>query len=734
MVKGTPNPADATGMTELDAAAAWDQSSPWNFEGESAPLTTTTSSSTLIEGRTFCIAGSTGDMTSAGAQGLFFLDTRYVNQFQLLLDGEPVESLGIDQSAAFEASFVGRHVGSSTAADVPTVVIRKRAIGKGMTERIEVRNYGNETLRTVVTLLVDTDFANLFAVKEGRVSPDLEARRRVDGDALWFEPDDGRSLGLKVSSDGPADFVNPGRFDWTVAVEPGGSWSTSVVAEPWLNGAPITSSPGHQVDPRTRIEIWNDKIPEIASDHHATEVCVKKALSDLASLRIFDPAHPEVPVVAAGAPWFMTLFGRDSLIASWMALIVDPDLAVGVLRTLARMQGTTVNPATDEEPGKIMHEIRFSNADSASLDAGELYYGTADATPLFVMLLAEAQRWGVGDDIIEELLPNADRALAWMEDHGDHDGDGYIEYQRSTETGLANQGWKDSWDGIRYGDGRVAEAPIALCEVQAYAYGAYRGRARLADVFGDRETSERCEAKARDLREAFNRDFWLEEEGCFAVGLDADKAPIDSVTSNVGHALWAGIVDADKADRVARRLLEPDMFTGWGIRTLSSNNPGYNPTGYHVGSVWPHDTALVAAGLARYGHHEEAHRIMLGLMDAGAVSGGRLPELMAGFDRDEFGAPMAYPASCSPQAWAAAAPLLLMRWLLRFDPWVDQGRLWVDPLLPAEIGRLSISGIRIGEARIDVQTEGDGLQVDGVPDNLELRHGLRLPDPREAWG
>ena len=416
-----------------------------------------------------------------------------------------------------------------------------------------------------------------------------------------------------------------------------------------------------------------------------------------------------------------------------MALLIDPELALGVVETLAKFQGTKVNPATDEQPGKIMHEIRFSDANSAALEDGELYYGTADATPLFVMLLGELKRWGPVDGAVERMLPHADRALEWMMSHGDSDGDGYIEYERSVETGLANQGWKDSWDGIRYAYGRVATAPIALCAVQAYAYGAYRARARLAEDAGDIETAQRWEDQAAQLQKQFNEDFWLDDKGWFAVGLDADKNPIDSLTSNIGHCLWTGIVDEDKAAIVAKKLMSPEMFTGWGTRTMAANTPGYNPTGYHVGSVWPHDTAIVAAGLMRYDLVEPAHRLMMALLEAGQQSGGRLPELMAGFSRDEFATPIAYPASCSPQAWSAAAPLLLLRWMLRLDPWFGRGRLWVDPVLPPEITRLKVCGIPIGDSRVSVIVENGKVEVEGLPEGVELHRGLRPGKRRDRW-
>jgi glycogen debranching enzyme len=432
-------------------------------------------------------------------------------------------------------------------------------------------------------------------------------------------------------------------------------------------------------------------------------------------------------VVAAGAPWFMTVFGRDSLITSWMALLVDPDLALGVLQTLARFQGSDVDPRSEEQPGRILHEMRFGEAPSLSLGGGNIYYGTADATPLFVMLLGELRRWGLAREVVDELLPNAERALQWIEEFGDADGDGYVEYQRATDRGLSNQGWKDSWDGVRYADGRVAQAPIALCEVQAYVYGAYLARAHFANEMEDIDTYEHYREKAKALKRAFNRDFWLEERGWYAIGLDADKRPIESLTSNMGHCLWSGIIDDDKARIVADKLLSPEMFSGWGVRTLASSMPGYNPISYHCGSVWPHDTAIVAAGLARYGLMEHSERLYTGLIDAGVALGGRLPELFSGLDRDEFARPVGYPTSCSPQAWSAASPLLCLRTILRLDPWVPYGKTWLAPKLPQGIHRLRVAGIPLAGGRVTVEAEGDDVHVEGIPSHIELVTEPRRP-------
>jgi glycogen debranching enzyme len=411
-----------------------------------------------------------------------------------------------------------------------------------------------------------------------------------------------------------------------------------------------------------------------------------------------------------------------------MALLVDPDLALGTLQTLARFQGTKVDPRTEEEPGRILHEMRFGEAASLSLSGGSIYYGTADATPLFVMLMGELRRWGLAREAVDQLLPHVDAAMRWITEYGDRDGDGYVEYQRASDRGLQNQGWKDSFDGIRFANGDLPRAPIALCEVQGYVYAAYLARGYFADESGQTETAHHWRGRAAALKEAFNRDFWLEERGWFAMGLDADKKPIDALASNMGHALWTGIVDEDKAAQVAEHLLSPEMFSGWGVRTLATSMTGYNPVSYHCGSVWPHDNAIIAAGLMRYGRVEEAQRVIMAMLDAARVQGGRLPELFSGLSRDEFPLVVSYPTSCSPQAWASGAPLLFLRTLLRFDPWVPHGKVWLDPVLPERLGDIHVQRIPLAGSRVSVRVGSDGnFTIEGLPEGIELVTRPRHP-------
>jgi len=707
---------------------------PWTFTGDET-LAAAEGAVTLVEGSAFCISRRDGDVAPGTTQGLFFRDTRFLSGMELHLDGFRPEALAAERTSPFSATFVLRNRPATGLADSTLMVLRYRHVGRGMREDLVVRNYGEEPASCSIKLRFSADFANLFAVKEGRARTEGKVELASSADGLHFcHRRDAGERGLRITSAEPAQWVSD-TAAWEVVVPARGSWSTCLQFTPVIEGDDIEprylcGQPVERATPQQRLDRWRQAVPEVDTDDLLLHQAVTKGAEDLGALRIFDPDHPDRAVLAAGAPWFMTLFGRDSLLTSHMALIVDPTLAQDVLLTLARFQGTDVDPRNDEEPGRILHEMRFGAAPSLSLGGGSVYYGTADATPLFVMLLGELRRWGLARDVVDSLLPAADRALDWIADFGDRDGDGYVEYQRATDKGLGNQGWKDSWDAIRFADGRLGRAPIALCEVQGYVYGAYLARAHFADEAGDVATATRYRSKAADLKTAFNRDFWLEDRGWFAMGLDADKKPIDALGSNVGHCLWTGIVDEDKAPLVAARLLSPEMFSGWGIRTLASTMTGYNPVSYHVGSVWPHDNAIIAAGLTRYGFVDEAQRVILAMLDTAMHFGGRLPELFGGLGSDEVPFPVSYPSSCSPQAWAAASPLLFLRSILRLDPWVPHGKIWLDPVLPERIKRLRVARIPIAGRRVTVDIEGDSVSVEGLGPDIE--HVQHPRDPLTA--
>jgi glycogen debranching enzyme len=697
----------------------------WTFAGEPPSLGSAGGTVTLVEGAGFCVCGRTGDIDPDQPHGLFFRDTRLLSRWQLLVDDAPPEPLATMEAEPFATTFVARAQPRAGRADSTLLVLRHRYVGDGMREDLVLRNLAAEPAACTVSLAVGADFADLFEVKESRVRSRGEHRLDAGADGLRFERTwRGDARGARVHAAGWTANAD-GTLTVDVVVPARGEWRSCLQVQPSLEGVELPSryrcdEPVERTVPSQRLREWRQANPVVHTDHRGLAALLERTEEDLGALRIFDPEHPDRVAVAAGAPWFMTVFGRDSLLTAWMALLLDPALALGTLRTLARFQGTEVEPRSDQEPGKILHEMRFGTDSAHSLAGGTVYYGSVDASPLFVMLLGESAAWGADPAAVTELLPAADAALHWIDTYGDRDGDGYVEYERATDRGLRNQGWKDSFDGVTFADGRIADTPIALAEVQGYAYAAYVARSQLAAQAGDDAGARRWATRADCLRAAFNRDFWLPDRGWFALGLDRDKRTIDSLASNMGHCLWTGIIDEDKAAAVAEHLLSPEMFTGWGVRTLGSSMAAYNPMSYHNGSVWPHDNALIAAGLMRYGFVEHAQRIAGGLIEAAAHFGGRLPELFCGFDRTEFEAPIPYPTSCSPQAWAAASPLLLLRSLLRFDPAVPERRVWLAPELPAELGDLSLERVALAGARMSVTVTGGVVRTQGLPPGVEL--------------
>ena len=717
----------------------------WTFDG--APATTMTGDSglvTLLEGTTFCICERSGDVRPGAAQGLFVRDTRLISRLELSINGHAPEGLAAQGHEPFARTFLSRMPPLPGLADSTLLVIRRRELNEGMSERITLRNMSTEPLPVSLRLGVGGDFADVFEVKEGRVAAGRDGGNglavEVDADSIRLSRKVGSSLrGAAITgarTENAQLEVSGSQLTWHAVVPAHGSWSTAVTITPSLDGQELTEfrfSPA-QPDgsrPAQRLAEWRRQSPLVhASDARMADVFAAST-EDLGSLRIFDPDHADRAVIAAGAPWFMTIFGRDSLLTSWMVLPLDPSLALGTMRTLASLQGTKVTPATEEEPGKILHEMRFGMQASLWLGGSSVYYGTVDATPLFVMLLGEMRRWGLERGVVDELLPHADRALDWIVNYGDRDGDGFVEYGRSTELGLANQGWKDSFDGVTFADAAIAEPPIALAEVQGYAYAAFLARSHFSTEREDVDGADYWACKAQELKDKFNREFWIPERGYFALGLDARKRQIDSLASNMGHCLWTGIIDADKAASVARHLTGPDLFSGFGIRTLAASSGAYNPMSYHNGSVWPHDNAICAAGLMRYGFVAEAQQVAAGILEAAEYFGGRLPELFCGFGRDEFAQPVSYPTSCSPQAWASAAPFHLLRTLLRFDPSVPAGKLWCDPAIPARYLPLRIESMHVAGATVCVDVREDGWSLDGLGDVLSLVRSGR--DPETAY-
>jgi glycogen debranching enzyme len=693
--------------------------------GESASIGAGGEAVTLVESATFCLSDRHGDIHGNGSAGLFFRDARVLSRWEMRVDGRAPEPLSVQTPEAFAAQFVLRRAPRPGLADSTLLIVRERLLADGMRETISLHNLDEESTVVTVELLVNADFADLFSVKEGRPAGGGAQMSVVDAELVLQDRSD-MVRGLKVTASG-SPVMSPGAIMWRVVVPARQCAQLELLAQPtWANQSVTrrlrddekleTSAPGR------KIKAWRDTTTTVEADHPVLAQVLTRTESDLGALLIDDDASGGRPFVAAGAPWYMTLFGRDSLLTAWMALPMDVGLSIGTLQQLAETQGRHDDPVTEEQPGRVMHEIRRG---PASIDAlgGNVYYGSVDATPLFVMLLGEAWRWGADDASVRALLPASDAALAWAERYGDGDGDGFIEYRRATDRGLINQGWKDSFDGINDAAGHVADTPIALCEVQAYHYAALLARAELAEAFDDPGRAAHLRSRAEVLKARFLEAFWLPDEGWYAVALDGRKRQIDALTSNVGHCLWAGIATDEHAERIVERFSADDMSSGFGLRTLASTMGAYNPMSYHNGSIWPHDTAIAIAGLMRYAHVPGAvalaERLADGLLDAAAAFGGRLPELYCGFSRTQFSSPVPYPTSCSPQAWASAAPLLLVRSFLRLEPHVPQRRLTVHPRLPTSWGRVALTDLRLGDRTVQIQAEGDDVKVDGLDEQWQ---------------
>lgn len=698
---------------------------------------------TINESTTFFISDESGDVPEGEANGLFVEDTRFLSRFLLRLDGQPLIPLAADQVDYRTAEHFLTNPDLQRAPGSTLGIIRRRSLGTGLREEVSLHNFGDHDLSCTLELLFDVDFAGIFDVKRS-TRVDKEAIRGIgsfittveehgSGARFTYIRDDlHRELVLRLSH---PIAVTPDRCRAEIELAPRETWrlviefATSTTRQSHKDGPDATAHtpPHHEREPASAAV--DDLLPLPRSGASETAVIAsapilhtgsyllrrayERSIEDFAALRLRGEEICQGNLVlAAGIPWYMALFGRDSLIASYQALPFAPDLAAGTLRALASLQGQTLDPERDEEPGKILHEHRFSAM--VGLQRGILdfpYYGSVDSTPLFLILLAAHLRLTGSPELARDLWPNSLRALDWIERYGDPDGDGYLEYSGSSN-GLANQGWKDSWDSVRYRDGSIARGPIALCEVQGYAYAARLGLAFIADELGDPVLAARLRADARQIRVRFNRDFWLPDRGFFAEALDGDKRPVDSLTSNPGHLLWSGIVDEDKARAVAETLLSPSLFSGWGIRTMASGEGGYNPVSYHNGSVWPHDNSLILAGLARYGFTAEAIRIFDGLMTALSHSPDlRLPELFAGYGRDQARKPVEYPSACRPQAWASGSVLLALAAGTGLD--LDGGSLSDelfphDPFLPTGTNEIVLEGFYAGGRRLRLHLQRAG--------------------------
>jgi glycogen debranching enzyme len=594
--------------------------------------------------------------------------------------------------------------------DAKLSVIRRRAVGNGFHEELTILNHENEPVELTVRLDAASDFADLFEVKDalakkGRYSAQVDKRKLV---LSYDRSTYGRSTAISASEKAQIDETG---LTFKITVPGHGSWSTTLdvsIARLMVGQAPgAPEAPQHaQRRMRRDLDRWLDGAPKLQCDWDALRATYHRSLVDLAALRFSPPIAGGRSLPAAGLPWFMAMFGRDSILTSLQALPFAPELAATTLRALGDWQGVGIDDFRDEDPGRILHEMRYGELTAFEERPHSPYYGSADATPLYVVLLDEYELWTGDRAIVRELEMEARAALDWIDQYADLQHNGYISYQRRNEdTGLENQCWKDSWDSISFHDGRLPGFPRATCELQGYAYDAKLRGARLARLaWKDEELATRLEREAADLKRRFNRDFWVEDGQYFALALDPHGAQVDSLTSNNGHLLWSGIVDKSKAKAVARHLLGPRLFSGWGVRTLAEGEGRYNPIGYHVGTVWPFDNSFIAWGLRRYGFKEEAAAVAAGILEAAEFFDGRLPEAFGGYERGETRYPVQYPTACSPQAWSTGAPLLLLRTMLGLEP--EGEHLIVDPALPDTIGHLELLDIPGRWGRIDAFGRG----------------------------
>jgi glycogen debranching enzyme len=692
----------------------------------------------LKRNQLFLLANESGEIQPPGrcALGLFFDDTRMLSHYALRFAGGPPSLLSAQVQRMFQAQIdlaVSDQAFGGSSWDPRNCIhiLRELLLDEGFHERVSLTNYLPRAVDYWLELGLGCDFADIFEVRGWRresrgqyYAPEVDPRSLT----FCYRGRDGGLLRSRVRfREAPSEVTSTGAF-WRFRLEAGARLQFEWEITPDMPGVGRVPSPRPLEERAETLEreydAWAARCSGWQCDVAAFNAMLTHAVEDLRALYIEADGGP---VLAAGIPWYSTAFGRDSIITSLQTLPVGPSIAVDTLRFLARYQGSRLDPYTEEQPGKIMHELRRGEMARSGEIPHLPYYGTVDATPLWLVLLHETWRWTGDQNLVGEFLPHAERALEWIDRYGDLDGDGLVEYLRASEKGLANQGWKDSGDGVPFPDGTLPAGPIALAEVQGYVHDAKLRMATIFETVGARDRAVRLRREAEQLREAIVRRFWMEESGTFALALDGAKQQVPTIASNAGHLLWSRVPGPEQAARLAERLLQDDMFSGWGIRTLSASHPVFNPMSYHDGSVWPHDNALVALGLGLYGRRVEAGRVLGGLYEAAAqMDSRRLPELFCGMQRAPGMRPVLYPVSCSPQAWASGAFFMLLQAVLGLFPEAPAGVLHVrDPVLPAFLRDLTISGLPVGRSRVSLQfrrhrdrtlvnlleVEGDPLQV-----------------------
>jgi glycogen debranching enzyme len=682
----------------------------------------------IKEDRTFFLSDAFGDVPrgNRSALGLYHMDTRFLSRLELTINRlKPMllhSSTERNYSQLVELVYPIVMVDPSGHERKENISLHRfRVLSGALFERLRVRNFGMKDRSVRVTMEFDADFRDIFEVRgmeRGRRGQVQRPRVEHNQVVMGYLGLDGETRTTTIRFSPAPDEMDESRATFLLKVSPGQEIEIALEVIPEIGGSTVPRRAAHQVEDGLARDYtsWRKRCTRFRTGNIQMSNFLDRSILDLRMLLARDDRGTQY--IDAGVPWFSALFGRDSLITAYQTLGVNPDMAWGVLRGLAEYQGQQEDDWREEEPGKIPHEARVGELARCEEIPHTPYYGSIDATPLWIVLYASAFRWTADYEAAQELWPNALAALRWIDEHGDRDGDGYLEYEKRSPQGLDNQGWKDSHDAVAFPDGELAKPPIALVEVQAYVFAAKSQLAQVALALGESDEAARLEQEASALKDRFNRDFWLEKEGYYALALDRDKRPVPTITSNPGHALWAGIVDPRFALKVAQRLVSPALLSGWGIRTLSNRHPVFDPIGYHTGTVWPHDNSLIAHGLKRYGFDRQALAVLDQLALAGAYFPyGRFPELFCGFSSERVPVPVQYPVACRPQAWASGTPLLMVRSYGGLVADAPNARLFINrPRLPRWVDRVEILGMRVGKAKLDlVFTQTDGVTATHVP-------------------
>ncbi len=671
---------------------------------------------TLIDGKTFLSTTLSGDIMPPGAPdaGLFYDDTRFLSRLELRVGGyrTVVLSSSTEQTFVSQIELTTGQITLRETYEIPenTVHIRREQLLASdiFYDHLTFENFNFNDVKLAIELAFEADFMDVFQVRG-------VARQRlghyykpiVHSDSIIFHYCglDGVTRNTAVRFSPEPEHVDGTTARWQLPLAPFKRFQLQCTVVPQVAGKHCRAGrPDFPQQVRSRREAfaaWEERSTHFNSNNRIFEQMLGTSKGDFHALQI--PEGKE-HVIAAGIPWFATMFGRDSILAAYQSLLLSPRLASETLRVLARFQGDKHDDWRDEQPGKILHEFREGEMTRANEVPFSPYYGSVDATPLWLILLSETYNWNADEQLVADMLPHAYRALEWIERYGDLDGDGFVEYQRRSPRGLANQGWKDSWDAIMHRDGQIAKAPIALCEVQGYVYEAKYRMASLLRAFGDSATADKLKKEATEMARRFEKAYWMPSRGFYALALDGEKRQAQVVSSNPGHLLFTRMLTQERARTITKRFMRPDMFSGWGWRTMSQEERVFNPLSYHRGSVWPHDNSIVAHGMALYEFREPANEIFNALFQAALnFRDYRLPELFCGIERREYDEPVQYPVSCSPQAWASGAVFLFLTSVLGIRPSAPRRELnIVSPTLPPFLDQLNIRNMQVGGSRVDL--------------------------------